>query len=66
MCYEHKAVEVLGRERVPGAKDRGERQREETLPEKEARTVSHQAEQGKQARPWKKKQAGQRLICVKK
>lgn len=52
MCYEHKAVEVLGRERVPGAKDRGERQREETLPEKEARTtVSHQAEQGKQHIP---------------
>lgn len=38
MCYEHKAVDVQRRGRLPAAKDGGEGQREEALLEKGAQT----------------------------
>ena len=58
MCYEHRAVDMLRRGRLPAAKDGGEGHREEGLPENGAQTVvSHLIEKVKQTHPWMRGQA---------
>ena len=55
---------MLKRGRVPAAKDGGEGQREEALPENGAQIlVSHWVEKVKQTHPWKSEQAH---MCEKK